>query len=434
MLNIKNKLKTTKNLAKVSVFSKTESFLRNRDQELEVSDNGERFRDDESLHENQSTLLDFGLLPEEEEEEEEDSDLLEEGQSQPIYDDQPWVLFLRHQVQKIHSQPEPLDSSSQEELTVRKFVDAFVQPRSQVNVLWVEKSLISHENTTYNYNNSDSDPHIGFGQNIVGQIQSSDSYQSNRSLALGPTHKSREDQQIETSSENSEQYIYERHFEAPEVEEDAIDFDCDDIEGITGEDLGIINLDNDEDQTFEDIDDESLPNLRKNNNKKYNRPNNSKSIAIGSKTQANNIDFGKVDLSDLGEADPPEEVKAPKEEEKKLDIVIPKDRIKISKSQIKFIKKPKSEETQVKAPVKPENFGSDSDENVEEIKEDEDSNDPYAQMDKFDKMISVKTKKRPVNSKREKMNEHRRKELSSRREKDREQIVEEIDDFDICES
>ena len=134
------------------------------------------------------------------------------------------------------------------------------------------------------------------------------------------------------------------------------------------------------------------------------------------------------------ESDPPEEGKAPKEEEKKLDIVIPKDRIKISKSQIKFIKKPKSEETQVKAPVKPENFGSDSDENVEEIKEDEDSNDPYAQMDKFDKMISVKTKKRPVNSKREKMNEHRRKELSSRREKDREQIVEEIDDFDICES
>ena len=52
------------------------------------------------------------------------------------------------------------------------------------------------------------------------------------------------------------------------------------------EDLGIIDLDNDdvENELFDKIDDEKLPVL-KNTYKKKNRPNNSKSIAAGSRTK-----------------------------------------------------------------------------------------------------------------------------------------------------
>lgn len=57
------------------------------------------------------------------------------------------------------------------------------------------------------------------------------------------------------------------------------------------EDLGIIDLDDDD--CFDNIDDENLPVL-KNSYLKQKRPNNSKSVAAGSKSQANKIDFGKV--------------------------------------------------------------------------------------------------------------------------------------------
>lgn len=58
------------------------------------------------------------------------------------------------------------------------------------------------------------------------------------------------------------------------------------------DDLGIIDLD-DDDSLCDNIDDENLPVL-KNSYLKQKWPNNSKSVAIGSKSQANKIDFGKV--------------------------------------------------------------------------------------------------------------------------------------------
>jgi hypothetical protein len=99
-------------------------------------------------------------------------------------------------------------------------------------------------------------------------------------------------------NEESEYLIFERHFESHVQEgEDVTDdelptiFNTED-EGMNSEDLGIIDLD--EDDIFDNIDDESLPVL-KNTYSGKNRPNNSKSIAAGSKSKANRIDFGKVD-------------------------------------------------------------------------------------------------------------------------------------------
>ena len=54
-------------------------------------------------------------------------------------------------------------------------------------------------------------------------------------------------------------------------------------EEINTEDLGIIDL---EDDLFDNIDDDKLPFL-KNTYSKKNRPNNSKSVAAGSKSKAN---------------------------------------------------------------------------------------------------------------------------------------------------
>ena len=56
-------------------------------------------------------------------------------------------------------------------------------------------------------------------------------------------------------------------------------------ENLNQEDLGIIDLDDDEDaDEFDELDDDKLPVL-KNTYSKKNRPNNSKSVAIGSRTQ-----------------------------------------------------------------------------------------------------------------------------------------------------
>lgn len=54
------------------------------------------------------------------------------------------------------------------------------------------------------------------------------------------------------------------------------------------EDLGIIDLDQQETDDFDDLDDDKLPVL-KNTYSKKNRPNNSKSVAIGSRSQGGSI-------------------------------------------------------------------------------------------------------------------------------------------------
>ena len=55
-------------------------------------------------------------------------------------------------------------------------------------------------------------------------------------------------------------------------------------EHLSSEDLGIIQIEDDD--CFEDIDDDNLPVL-KNSYFKWKRPNNSKSVAAGSKQEAN---------------------------------------------------------------------------------------------------------------------------------------------------
>ena len=62
-------------------------------------------------------------------------------------------------------------------------------------------------------------------------------------------------------------------------------------EDMNTEELGIIDLEDDD--LFDNIDDEKLPVL-KNTYSKKNRPNNSKSLAAGSKSKANKIDYGAV--------------------------------------------------------------------------------------------------------------------------------------------
>ena len=68
-------------------------------------------------------------------------------------------------------------------------------------------------------------------------------------------------------------------------------------DAISSEDLGIIDLDSDGDDDFEEVDDESLPVL-KNTYSKKTRPNNSKSVAIGSRSK------GGIKLKAHGEGTP----------------------------------------------------------------------------------------------------------------------------------
>jgi hypothetical protein len=57
---------------------------------------------------------------------------------------------------------------------------------------------------------------------------------------------------------------------------------------VDAEDLGIIDLDQQGADDFEELDDDKLPVL-KNTYSKKNRPNNSKSVAIGSRSQGGSI-------------------------------------------------------------------------------------------------------------------------------------------------
>ena len=92
--------------------------------------------------------------------------------------------------------------------------------------------------------------------------------------------------------------IFERHFEVDKegdgdplslfeendknVEENNGGKKADDA--ISTEDLGIIDLDSDDNDGFEEVDDDTLPVL-KNTYSKKTRPNNSKSVAIGSRSK-----------------------------------------------------------------------------------------------------------------------------------------------------
>ena len=110
------------------------------------------------------------------------------------------------------------------------------------------------------------------------------------------------------SHDESEYLIFERHFEPkPYSNQNESDSDSHNEtsnnpnnekyqnydEELNTEDLGIIDLEDDD--GFDNIDDDKLPVL-KNTYSKKNRPNNSKSVAAGSKSKANRIDFGREDV------------------------------------------------------------------------------------------------------------------------------------------
>ena len=110
------------------------------------------------------------------------------------------------------------------------------------------------------------------------------------------------------SRDESEYLIFERHFESKPYNQGEGDSDSQNEasnnpienekylnydEELNTEDLGIIDLEDDD--GFDNIDDDKLPVL-KNTYSKKNRPNNSKSVAAGSKSKANRIDFGREDV------------------------------------------------------------------------------------------------------------------------------------------
>lgn len=108
------------------------------------------------------------------------------------------------------------------------------------------------------------------------------------------------------SHDESEYLIFERHFESQpfsssEEEKESektrsknvLEKDPIFEDELNTEDLGIIDLEDDD--VFDNIDDDKLPFL-KNTYSKKNRPNNSKSVAAGSKSKANRIDFGREDV------------------------------------------------------------------------------------------------------------------------------------------
>jgi hypothetical protein len=67
------------------------------------------------------------------------------------------------------------------------------------------------------------------------------------------------------------------------------------VDGINQEDLGIIDLDGDDvSDEFDEFDDDKLPVL-KNTYSKKTRPNNSKSVAIGSRSQGGNVKRRKAE-------------------------------------------------------------------------------------------------------------------------------------------
>lgn len=109
---------------------------------------------------------------------------------------------------------------------------------------------------------------------------------------------------------DSEYLIFERHFESDKdkgstnivtnsndnskINPNQQDLINSNLDGINQDDLGIIDLDEDEGgDEFDELDDDKLPVL-KNTYSKKNRPNNSKSVAIGSRTQGMHISKPKL--------------------------------------------------------------------------------------------------------------------------------------------
>jgi hypothetical protein len=181
--------------------------------------------------------------------------------------------------------------------------------------LWIEKQGNNEKETSYQYGNQSigDDKITDFIEDTIDATNEKFFKKSRDNMfpfMLRPDQKYLA-QSISASKidfhEESEYLIFERHFESqsfsstteeeekdPEATNPSIIAEKDPIEDdLNTEDLGIIDIEDDD--VFDNIDDDKLPFL-KNTYSKKNRPNNSKSVAAGSKSKANRIDFGREDV------------------------------------------------------------------------------------------------------------------------------------------
>ena len=184
------------------------------------------------------------------------------------------------------------------------------------NKLWIEKQTVGNDKDTgYHYNDQllGEDKIIDFIEDKIDATnqysfqEGKDSVYNYATKQVTKSSDNKHSENILDSHEESEYLIYERHFEsqpfnsAEEGEKDteainennSLEKDPIYDDDLNTEDLGIIDLEDDD--VFDNIDDDKLPFL-KNTYSKKNRPNNSKSVAAGSKSKANRIDFGREDV------------------------------------------------------------------------------------------------------------------------------------------
>ena len=184
--------------------------------------------------------------------------------------------------------------------------------------LWVEKQNINNDksNVINNTNDSQSIKKLtDFIEDSLDAKSETWNSNSNQTRFYSSESSTKNDNKVPEvtafspdSHDESEYLIFERHFESKPYNQGEGDSDSQNEvsnnpienekyqnydEELNTEDLGIIDLEDDD--GFDNIDDDKLPVL-KNTHSKKNRPNNSKSVAAGSKSKANRIDFGREDV------------------------------------------------------------------------------------------------------------------------------------------
>lgn len=203
--------------------------------------------------------------------------------------------------------------------------------------LWIDKQGAGEKDSGYYYNDQmlGNDKITDFIEDRIdatslGSLQT-DHLHGYASAQVNKQTENKHSEGTIDAHEESEYLIFERHFESQpfnsseeedkdtetvresnSLEKDPI-FDDD----LNTEDLGIIDLEDDD--VFDNIDDDKLPFL-KNTYSKKNRPNNSKSVAAGSKSKANRIDFGR---EDVGPDITPKNKSEPSTPEKDTEIIEP---------------------------------------------------------------------------------------------------------------
>lgn len=167
--------------------------------------------------------------------------------------------------------------------------------------LWIEKQGATNN---YQFQNGemvagqalnydgDVNMHDVFEDNFVNKLNSKANTQGKIANAFDQYFKSGDDKEKSNANGEGETdyLIFERHFETDKEKNNKYSQDVNGsskadgntIDGINQDELGIIDLDEVGDD-FDELDDDKLP-ILKNTYKKKNRPNNSKSVAIGSRS------------------------------------------------------------------------------------------------------------------------------------------------------